>query len=90
MRPSELRASQEPRVESEQPRRPYSRLADPPISDAEAKAAKDAICCGHRGLIAVTGDRLGSVWFCPVGNQYWRYIGAHRVSPVLSFEQVPA
>lgn len=90
MKPSELRASQELREERQRPKRPYSRRADPPISDAEATAAKDSICCLHRGQIAVTGDVIGSVWYCDVGKQYWRYVGARRTPHVFSIDQVPA
>lgn len=39
----------------------------------EAQAADTAICRIHNGLINQTGDREGSVWFCPIGGQFWRY-----------------
>lgn len=50
-----------------------SDLARPPITPAEATVADTAICRNHKGLISVTGDKEGSVWFCPIGREYWRY-----------------
>ena len=35
--------------------------------------ASESICCVHKGLILVTGDTHGRVFFCPIGKQYWRY-----------------
>lgn len=52
---------------------PRSQLADPPISIAEAKAARDANCHRHGGFTPDSVDRDGDTLFCPVGRQYWRY-----------------
>jgi hypothetical protein len=51
----------------------FSPRARPPIQPLEAQVADTAICRHHKGLITITGDRDGSVWYCPIGKQYWRY-----------------
>lgn len=51
----------------------FSPLARPPIQPDEAKNADTAICRNHKGLITVTGDVEGRVFFCPIGKSYWRY-----------------
>lgn len=35
--------------------------------------ADDATCPYHRGLIISTGAAEGTVFWCPIGRQYWRY-----------------
>ena len=50
-----------------------SNLAHPPIQPKETDKAETAICRNHNGLIRLTGDRDGRVFFCPVGNEFWRY-----------------
>lgn len=52
---------------------PRSSIAEPPISADEARAADTAICRYHKGLITQVGDRDGAVFFCPMGQEYWRY-----------------
>jgi hypothetical protein len=47
--------------------------ARPPIQSMEAEYAEDAICPYHRGLIISTGAAEGTVFWCPIGRQYWRY-----------------
>ena len=51
----------------------FSTLARPPIQQREAEKALTAICPNHDGLIAKTGDKDGTVFFCPLGGEYWRY-----------------
>jgi len=50
-----------------------SNLARPPVTDQEAAGADTAICRNHKGLIRELGDKEGTVFFCPIGRQYWRY-----------------
>lgn len=50
-----------------------SDLARPPIQPHEIEGVETAICRNHKGLISVTGDREGSVWYCPIGREFWRY-----------------
>lgn len=50
-----------------------SNLARPPIQSHETDGAETAICCNHGGLIRLTGDRDGRVFFCPKGGEFWRY-----------------
>lgn len=50
-----------------------STLARPPIQTHEVEHAKDAVCPQHNGLIRETGDKPGTVFWCPVGRMYWRY-----------------
>ena len=53
---------------------PRSETAEPPITYAEARMSTDAVCRFHKGLISTDRHVLeGSVNFCPVGRQYWRY-----------------
>lgn len=47
--------------------------ARPPVQNTELDSATDAICPYHKGLISLMGDREGSVFWCPIGRQYWRY-----------------
>jgi hypothetical protein len=51
---------------------PASSLADPPISLAEAQAAKTAICRWHRSQYGHLNVE-GRVYFCPIGGQLWRH-----------------
>jgi hypothetical protein len=51
----------------------FSPLARPPIQAIETEGADTAICPYHKGLIRETGDKEGTVFFCPIGRQYWRY-----------------
>jgi hypothetical protein len=55
------------------PQSSVSTLARPPIQPHELEVAQDAICVYHRGLITQTGDKVGRVFWCPVGRCYWRY-----------------
>lgn len=50
-----------------------SPLARPAVTEHEASGADTAICRNHQGLILALGDKEGSVFFCPIGRQYWRY-----------------
>jgi hypothetical protein len=47
--------------------------ARPPVQRDEAEAAPDSICPYHKGLVTLTGEREGAVFWCPIGRQYWRY-----------------
>ena len=55
-----------------------SQDARPPIQPEEMAMCDDAICLNHRGLIRQTGAKEGTVFWCPVGRQYWRYKGRER------------
>jgi hypothetical protein len=72
MKPSEL-SNKKPGAPEEKLPYPRSDLAEPAITMEEARSATDAICRYHKGLIRQTGDKDGSVFFCPIGRQYWRY-----------------
>lgn len=75
MKLSELPGATTPREEWSLPY-PCSKIADPPISEAEARAATTANCRRHHGLIAhspTAEDTDGRVYFCGAGRQYWRY-----------------
>jgi hypothetical protein len=37
------------------------------------QTATDAICPYHKGLISINGAIEGTVFWCPIGRQYWRY-----------------
>lgn len=50
-----------------------SELARPPIQQHEAENAPHSICVLHNGLVRQTGDIEGRVFYCPVGQCYWRY-----------------
>jgi hypothetical protein len=50
-----------------------SELARPPIQSHEIKDVETAICRNHKGLISGAVEREGSVWFCPIGKEFWRY-----------------
>lgn len=71
MKPSEMKG-RDRQVEAREPLR-VSADADPPITEAEARAAPATICCRHNGLVRSFGDKDGSVFYCPIGKQYWRY-----------------
>jgi hypothetical protein len=74
MKASELLASRKPRIESADTKPlAVSESADPPISQTEAQGATTAVCCRHNGIIRLTGDQDGKVFYCPTGRQYWRY-----------------
>lgn len=49
---------------------------DRPITLAEKAKADTAICRHHKGLIRETGDVEGTVFYCPIGDEYWRYTRA--------------
>lgn len=54
----------------------FSDLARPTIRPDEAEHADTAICRVHNGQIKhypTLQDADGSVYFCPVGGQFWRY-----------------
>lgn len=55
------------------PESSLSPIARPPIQRAEAEGAQDSICPYHKGLIRETGDTESTVFWCPIGRQYWRY-----------------
>jgi hypothetical protein len=78
MKPSELKTCASRSRERTGKTYPMSRRADPPISAIEAEMARVAICCWHGGLIKTFGDKDGRVFFCPTGNQYWRYMQKGR------------
>jgi hypothetical protein len=79
MRPSELKAANTPTLEEDgQKKYPSSSRADPPITEAETAGAQVSICRWHDGLIKLTGDKDGRVFFCPKGNQYWRWRKANQ------------
>lgn len=75
MKLSELSGNAAPQEDSADSPLPYptSSVADPPITVAEARAAKDSICPFHNGLVRETGDVEGRVFWCPVGGTYWRW-----------------
>lgn len=73
MKPSEWKQTKGPAEPVEPLPYPRSDIADPPIAEAEARAAQDSICRHHKGLICQTGDVEGTVFFCPIGREYWRY-----------------
>jgi hypothetical protein len=74
MRPSEIKAAKMRAVDDDGKKKcASSTRADPPISEAETVAAQVSICHWHDGLVRLTGDRDGAVFFCPIGKQYWRY-----------------
>lgn len=51
-----------------------SNLARPPIQPDECEHADIAICRHHKGLVRFsTEEREGTVYFCPIGKQFWRY-----------------
>lgn len=52
-----------------------SNLADPPITEAEARNAEHAVCRHHGGLITWqhTPSEDGRVFYCPQGASYWRF-----------------
>jgi hypothetical protein len=86
MRPSELRRSGESNVEQKQKLLPVSSLADPPVSQEEARAAGVAICRWHNGLVKdwPFGVKDGTVFLCPKGKQYWRFSkkGSNYLKPL--------
>lgn len=54
----------------------FSTEARPPIQAHEAAIAKPAICPRHNGLIGrmpAGTDKIGNVYLCPVGREFWRY-----------------
>jgi hypothetical protein len=57
----------------------FSPLARPPIQPVEAEGCDTAICPAHKGLIRETGDKEGTVFWCPIGQQHWRFT-AERTS----------
>lgn len=73
MRPSDFKASQKREEPVDAKPLALSQSADPPITEAEAREADHAVCTWHKGLITVTLDKDGRVFWCPVGKEYWRY-----------------
>jgi len=47
--------------------------ARPPVQNSEMETADDAICPYHRGLISLNPPKEGTVFWCPIGRQYWRF-----------------
>lgn len=80
MKPSDLKSATG-QTEERKPL-PLSSRADPPITHEEAEAAQTSTCCRHNGLIEMTGDKDGTVFFCPIGKQYWRYSKKKRMKPI--------
>lgn len=65
-----------------------SNLARPPIQASEVQGATTAICVNHNGLIRMTGDQEGRVFFCPLGREFWRYgKAAPGINAPLSYER---
>lgn len=66
-------------VELSEARRPtdvrISMEADPPIKDKETQDAPIAVCPWHGGLVKRFPNtaKHGAVYFCPPGQQFWRY-----------------
>jgi hypothetical protein len=74
MRPSDLKAAKTPAIDDDGKKKyPSSVRADPPITEAEAQAATMAICRWHDGLVRIWGAKDGAVFWCPTGEQYWRW-----------------
>jgi hypothetical protein len=73
MKPSELKAAKQRALEYSEKKYSMSQRANPPISVVDADLATVAICCWHGGLIKTFGGKNGAVFFCPTGEQYWRY-----------------
>lgn len=76
MKPSELKAGKGQLREADKPVPVnISREANPPITAKETENCKHAICLWHHGLIArhPSPSEYGHVFFCPIGEQYWRY-----------------
>jgi hypothetical protein len=60
---------------------PRSSLAEPPITSEEAGSVDltidTSVCRWHKGqLTHLNAD--GKVYFCPIGQQYWRYSNQSR------------
>ena len=77
MKPSDMKAGASSTINTDD-KLPFARseLAEPPISIAEAKAARETVCRYHKGIVGQPGgakDAEGTVFLCPVGRQYWRY-----------------
>lgn len=72
MRPSEFGTTKAPPTRAK-PKYRTSERAEPPITEAETRSAPVSVCRFHDGLVRLTGDTPGRVFFCPIGNQYWRY-----------------
>jgi hypothetical protein len=53
--------------------RERSSLADPPISDEEARNARVALCPRHGGIVGQRGEHFGDVFWCPTGEECFRY-----------------
>ena len=75
MKLSEFKGGILPREESNDDNLSYPRsdLAEPPITEDEARVAGESICKYHKGLILQTGDVNGRVFFCPLGRMFWRF-----------------
>jgi hypothetical protein len=59
----ELKAAKTPAVEDDGKKKyPLSKIADPPITEAEAQAATMAVCRRHNGLVRVWGAKDGAVF----------------------------
>jgi hypothetical protein len=55
---------------------PRSSLAEPPITTEEAQSvdlATDTTVCRRHGGRLTHLNAEGAVYFCPVGQQLWRY-----------------
>ena len=76
MKPSEFESGRSARVDpapSKETDRSRSSRADPPISDEEARTARVALCPRHRGIVGQRGEHEGDVFYCPAGDQLFRY-----------------
>jgi hypothetical protein len=72
MKPSDVKRWPVAEQSAEKPL-PVSDAADPPISQEEARAAAHATCWYHNGLVRLTGAREGTVFYCPIGREAWRF-----------------
>lgn len=67
-------------VEPKEARRPtdasISTEAVPPIMLKETERAPHAVCPWHGGLVKQFPQtaKHGAVYFCPIGQQFWRFI----------------
>jgi hypothetical protein len=74
MKPSEIRGRRISKTpDPETADRARSSLADPPISDDEARDAQPALCPRHGGIVGQRGEHFGMVFWCPTGEQCFRY-----------------
>jgi hypothetical protein len=77
MKPSELRGGNPAEMRPAAPDVPVniSRDAKPPITQKETEGAEGSVCRWHGGIIGrfPAPAQYGKVFFCPIGQQFWRY-----------------